>query len=254
PPADHSCRRLEVRSKLIRTLRGWESCGTVIHDMPDPKNEVRSLPSREILLAADKWELVERIETLQADLQRRMELEEEILHQSLQKGTASLQSQVEEASRRFKVAQQELEAFRLEILQAEGDPAGQAPRPYIYEDLSAPPQEGPDRSQRRSLLATFRRLRDERDRLKQEVDQTRGDADKARGEIEAYKSRAEKATAELAVSGATAAAFDAMESKLRKDLEAAQAELQRLRDRKPEAAPDPAPAPAPAVDRTEIVE
>ena len=225
--------------------------------MPDQKREVPAvLPSRQILLAADKEELIQRIETLQADLQKRMELEEEILHQSLQKGTASLQSQVEEASRRFKVAQQELEAFRLEILQAEGDPAAQAPRPYIYEDLSAPPQEGPDRSQLRSLLATFRRLRDDRDRLKREVDTARADADKARSEVEGHKTRAEKATAELAVSGATAAAFDAMESKLRRDLEAAQAELQRLRDRKPEPAPAPAPAlaPAPAVDRSEIVE
>ena len=41
--------------------------------MPDPKNEVRSLPSREVLLAADKWELVERIEALQADLQKRID-------------------------------------------------------------------------------------------------------------------------------------------------------------------------------------
>src|SRR4029077_16454234 len=152
-------------------LLGGDSCGTLKPFMPDQKREVSAVsPSRQLLLAADKEELVQRIETLQADLQRRMELEEEILHQSLQKGTASLQSQVEEASRRFKVAQQELEAFRLEILQAEGDPAAQAPPPYIYEDLSAPPQEGPDRSHLRSLLATFRRLRDDRDRLKQEVE------------------------------------------------------------------------------------
>ena len=221
--------------------------------MPDQKKDVREVPpSRQILLAADKEQLVERIEALQADLQRRMELEEEILHQSLQKGTASLQSQVEEASRRFKFAQQELEAFRLEILQAEGDPAAQTPRPYIYEDLSAPPQEGPDRSQLRSLLATFRRLRDDRDRLKLEVETARADATKARSEVEGHKTRAEKVVAELAVSGATTAAFDALESKLRKDLEAAQAELQRLRDRKLE--PAPAPAPAPAADRSEIVE
>src|SRR6185295_1289669 len=168
--------------------------------MPDQK----SLPSRQILLAADREELVERIELLQAELQRRMDVEEELLHVNLQKGTASLQTQVEEASRRFKVAQQELEAFRLEILQAEGDPAAQTPRPYIYEDLSAPPQEGPDRSQLRSLLAVFRRLRDERDRLKQDVD-------KARSEIDAHKSRADKATAELAASGVGAATLDALE-------------------------------------------
>src|SRR5262245_13422235 len=123
--------------------------------MPEQKNDVRGVPpSRQILLAADKEELVEQIELLQVELQRRMEVEEEILHVNLQKGTASLQSQVEEASRRFKVAQQELEAFRLEILREEGDPAGQAPRAYIYEDLSAPPQEGPDRSTLRSLLAS----------------------------------------------------------------------------------------------------
>src|SRR6185295_20030731 len=187
--------------------------------MPDQK----SLPSRQILLAADREELVERIELLQAELQRRMDVEEELLHVNLQKGTASLQTQVEEASRRFKVAQQELEAFRLEILQAEGDPAAQTPRPYIYEDLSAPPQEGPDRSQLRSLLATFRRLRDDRDRLKLEVETARADATKARSEVEGHKTRAEKVVAELAVSGATTAAFDALESKLRKDLEAAQA-------------------------------
>jgi hypothetical protein len=73
--------------------------------MPDQKQDARSAsPSRQILLSADKEELVGVIETLQADLQRRMEVEEEILHLNLQRGTASLQSQVEEASRRFKVA------------------------------------------------------------------------------------------------------------------------------------------------------
>lgn len=256
--------------------------------MPDQKREVSGIsPSRQILLAADKEELVERIETLQADLQRRMELEEEILHQSLQKGTASLQSQVEEASRRFKVAQQELEAFRLEILQAEGDPAAQAPRPYIYEDLAAPPQEGPDRSQLRSLLAVFRRLRDERDRLKKEVEASRADADKARAEkaaaelaavgvpsaeldavqeqlrrelgdvraqleksraeTEGHKIRADKATAELAASGVGAATLDALERRIRQELEEARAEVEQLKQEK-------ARAPAPEVDRTEVIE
>ena len=60
--------------------------------MPDQKQDARSAsPSRQILLAADKEELVGVIETLQADLQRRMEVEEEILHLNLQRGTASLQ-------------------------------------------------------------------------------------------------------------------------------------------------------------------
>src|ERR1041384_2339690 len=150
-------------------------------DMPDQKNV---LPSRQILLASDKDELVERIEFLQAELQRRMDAEEEAVHANFQKGTASLQAQVEEASRRFKVAQQELEAFRLEILQAEGDPAGNVPRPYIYEDLNEPPTEGPDRNQLRSLLAAFRRLRDERDRLKRDLAAAGSElaGEKARGE------------------------------------------------------------------------
>src|ERR1041385_3631503 len=107
--------------------------------MPDQKSDP-SL-SRQILLSADREELIEKIELLQGELQRRMDAEEEHLHMNLQRGTASLQAQVEEASRRFKAAQQELEAFRLEILQAEGDLASAAPRPYIYEDLSRPPQE-----------------------------------------------------------------------------------------------------------------
>jgi hypothetical protein len=181
--------------------------------MPDQKHDVKSASaSRQILLAADKDELVGIIETLQADLQKRMEVEEEILHLNLQRGTASLQSQVEEASRRFKVAQQELEAFRLEILNEEGDPAGQAPRPYIYEDLSAPPQEGPDRNTLRSLLASFRRLRDDRDRLKGEVE--RAAADK----VDASRLRA--AVGELEAAG----------TRLKQELDAARAELQRLRD------------------------
>ncbi|RPH38773.1 MAG: hypothetical protein EHM91_13375, partial [Planctomycetota bacterium] len=181
--------------------------------MPDQKQDARSAsPSRQILLAADKEELVGVIETLQADLARRMEVEEEILHLNLQRGTASLQSQVEEASRRFKVAQQELEAFRLEILREEGDPAGQAPRPYIYEDLSAPPQEGPDRNTLRSLLASFRRLRDDRDRLKLEVE------------------RAATDKAEVAKLGSTIAELEAAGNRLKQELDAARAELQQLRD------------------------
>jgi hypothetical protein len=217
--------------------------------MPDQKKDVREVPpSRQILLATDKEDLVERVELLQSELQRRMDLEEEVLHQSLQKGTASLQAQVEEASRRFKVAQEELEAFRLEILQAEGDPAAQAPRPYIYEDLSAPPQEGPDRSQLRSLLATFRRLRDDRDRLKKEVEQARYDAQKSRGEMEAHKTRADKAIADLAASGVSAATLDAIEKKFRQEVEDARAEVQRLRILKSE------PSPSPAADRTEAAQ
>lgn len=205
--------------------------------MPEQKNGVRSpLPSRQVLLAADKEELVERIESLQADLQRRMDVEEEILHAGLQKGTASLQSQVEEASRRFKIAQQELEAFRLEILRDEGDPAGQAPRPYIYEDLSAPPQEGPDRSTLRSLLASFRRLRDERDRLKREIEQAKDDT-----------TRADKAAAEIATLGVTVADLETAQTRLRQELEAARAEADRLRAENAQEKPAPAaPAPAPA--------
>lgn len=220
--------------------------------MPDQKKDVREIPpSRQILLAADKEELVERIESLQADLQRRMELEEEVLHQSLQKGTASLQAQVEEASRRFKVAQQELEAFRLEILQAEGDPAALSPRPYVYEDLSAPPQEGPDRSQLRSLLATFRRLRDERDRLKQEIDKAREDADKARAEVVHEKSRTERAAAELSTLGVTIADLETAQARLRQELEAARAEAERLKSQ-PAPAPriEERPAPPPVEDRS----
>ena len=181
--------------------------------MPDQKQDARSIsPSRQILLSADKEELVGVIETLQADLQRRMEVEEEILHLNLQRGPASLQSQVEEASRRFKVAQQELEAFRLEILSEEGDPAAKAPRPYIYEDLSAPPQEGPDRNTLRSLLASFRRLRDDRDRMKLEVE--RAAADKV----------------EAAKLGSTIAELEAEGKRLKQELDAALAELQTLRN------------------------
>src|SRR2546421_12599819 len=103
--------------------------------MPDQKSDPRGAASphlsRQILLSADREELIEKIEILQAELQRRMDAEEELLHANLQRGTASLQSQVEEASRRFRTAQQELEAFRLEVLQAEGDPVQAAPRPYI---------------------------------------------------------------------------------------------------------------------------
>lgn len=222
--------------------------------MPESKSDPRTgaLPSRQILLSADKEELVERIESLQADLQRRMDLEEELLHLNLQKGTASLQAQVEEASRRFKVAQQELEAFRLEILQAEGNPAAQAPRPYIYEDLSAPPREGPDRSQLRGLLAAFRRLRDERDRLRQESEAARKESEQLRGDLAAEKTRAEKAAAELATLGVAVADFESAQTRLRGEIEAARAEIEQLRaqaERKPEpvaAAPAPAPSPLPA--------
>src|SRR6185295_18360754 len=219
--------------------------------MPDQK----SLPSRQILLAADREELVERIELLQAELQRRMDVEEELLHVNLQKGTASLQTQVEEASRRFKVAQQELEAFRLEILQAEGDPAAQTPRPYIYEDLSAPPQEGPDRSQLRSLLQTFRRLRDERDRLRQEVEQSKVEVVELRDAAQREKVRAEKGAAEIATLGVTVADLDIARGRLLQEVEAARADVERLKaeaDRPvcsppPVAPPEPetrAPAPA----------
>lgn len=200
--------------------------------MPEPKNPLTSAPpSRQILLAADKEELVTRIEALQVDLQRRMDVEEEILHLNLQKGTASLQAQVEEASRRFKVAQQELDAFRLEILQAEGDPSGQAARPYIYEDLSAPPQEGPDRSQLRSLLAVFRRLRDERDRLKQETGQTSQAMAALQSEAQAATLRAEKSGAEISTMAVTIADFEVSQGRLKQEALAAQAEAdaQRLR-------------------------
>src|SRR5262245_56202428 len=201
--------------------------------MPDQKHDVRgSSPSRQILLAADKEELVGIIETLQADLQKRMEVEEEILHLNLQRGTASLQSQVEEASRRFKVAQQELEAFRLEILREEGDPAGKTPRPYIYEDLSAPPEEGPDRNTLRSLLASFRRLRDDRDRLKVEIERARTD-----------KAHAEKAALEAARLVGVVAELEAAGARLKQDLDLAGAELQRLRDEVAREKPAPAAPP-----------
>jgi hypothetical protein len=218
--------------------------------MPEPKSDLKSpLPSRQILLAADKEELVERIESLQADLQRRMEVEEEILHLNLQKGTASLQTQVEEASRRFKVAQQELEAFRLEILQSEGDASAQAPRPYIYEDLSAPPQEGPDRNQLRGLLAAFRRLRDDRDRLKQEVERARGETAELRGEQGALQARAEKAAAELATLGVTVADLEVAESRLRQELETSRSEAERLRGEAGERR-----APEPRADASELAQ
>jgi hypothetical protein len=237
------------------TLLGWESCGTLSHsDMPDQKSDVRAaLPSRQILLASDKEELVGIIEALQIDLQRRMDVEEEILHASLQKGTASLQSQVEEASRRFKIAQQELDAFRLEILRDEGDPAGLAPRPYIYEDLTAPPQEGPDRSTLRSLLTSFRRLRDERDRLKSEVEQKKS---------EPAEKIVEKVveTVEVDKSAPLVAELEATQKRLQQELDEALAEAERIRAEKtkevfvpPTAPDDRGPAPAPVADRSEEV-
>jgi len=207
--------------------------------MPDQKSDPRASLSRQILLSADREELIEKIELLQGDLQRRMDAEEELLHLNLQRGTASLQSQVEEASRRFKVAQQELEAFRLEILQSEGDPAANAPRPYIYEDLTRPPKEGPDRNELRGLLAAFRRLRDDRDRQKK-------DAEGARNELAAERARSEKASAEAATMGVTAADFEVTRSRLRQEIDAARAELaearveiDRLRGQKPAEAPRP---------------
>src|SRR5205823_4922992 len=119
-------------------------------------------------------------------------------------------------------AQQELEAFRLEVLQAEGDPVQAAPRPYIYEDLSAPPREGPDRNELRGLLAAFRRLRDDRDRLKRESEQARGD-------LAAERARSEKAAAELATLGVGAADFEVTQSRLRQEIDAERAEIEKLR-------------------------
>jgi chromosome segregation ATPase len=212
--------------------------------MADPKSDPSSASlSRQILLSADREELIEKIELLQGELQRRMDAEEELLHLNLQRGTASLQSQVEEASRRFKAAQAELEAFRLEILQAEGDPAGAA-RPYIYEDLSRPPQEGPKRSELRGLLAAFRRLRDDRDRQKRE-------SEAARNELAAEKAKGEKAASELATLAVAAADFEVTKSRLHQEIEAARAEIHEQRseiDRRrteldrPAASPPPAPA------------
>jgi predicted nucleic acid-binding Zn-ribbon protein len=208
--------------------------------MPDSKSDARQL-----LLATDKGELVERIEFLQAELQRRMDVEEELVHANFQRGTASLQSQVEEASRRFRAAQQELEAFRLEILRSEGDPSAGTPRPYIYEDLSAPPTEGPSRDELRGLLAAFRRLRDDRDRNRRELEQARKD-------LGSEKVRAEKAAAELATAGVSIADFQVAQNRLRQEIEDARAEIERLRaegTRAPVAeATRPAPAPEPVAD------
>lgn len=199
--------------------------------MAEPKSDVRPAPaSRQALQAADREELIERIEALQADLQRRMDTEEEILHLNLQKGTASLQSQVEEASQRFRVAQQELEAFRLEVLDAAGDPAGKAPRPYVFEDLSAPPQEGPQRSALRGILSVFRRLRDERDRFRDDLGIAQAEAARLSGELAAEQLRREKAAAELSTLGVSAADLDVVQKQLRQETEAARAEADRLRE------------------------
>jgi predicted nucleic acid-binding Zn-ribbon protein len=204
--------------------------------MPDQKSD-----ARQHLLNTEKEELVERIEFLQAELQRRMDVEEEQLHANFQRGTASLQSQVEEASRRFQAAQQELEAFRLEVLRSEGDSSAGSPRPYIYEDLSAPPTEGPNRDELRGLLAAFRRLRDDRDRHKRELEQ-------ARKELGSETSRAEKAAAELATLGVSVADFQLAQDRLRQEIEEARAEIDRLRqeaERVPVPPPAPETAPAP---------
>jgi hypothetical protein len=152
--------------------------------MADPKDVERPvfkpapLPTREELLAENKEELVERAESLARELQQRMELEEEILHLNFQKGTASLQSQVEEASRRYRTAQQELEIFRAEILGAEEDPGRMAPRPFLFENLDEPSVSGSDPVQLRALMAVFRRLRDDRERLQREVDLGRGEVER----------------------------------------------------------------------------
>src|SRR5436190_21205054 len=100
-------------------------------DLERPAPPSSDLPSRQHLLAADKEELIDRLESMARELQRRFDMEEEILHVNFQKGTASLQTQVEEASRRFRVAQQELEAFRVEIMESEGTERG-APRPCVF--------------------------------------------------------------------------------------------------------------------------
>lgn len=165
--------------------------------MADSKHAVRTTsPSRQTLLSADKEDLVERIE--------------------------SLQSQLEEASRRSKAARQELEAFRVEILRDEGGPAGEAARPYVYEDLGALPQDWPDRAQLRGLLAAYRRLRDTRDQLKLEIEQARN-----------QPSNAEKTAAEIAKLGSAVADVELTRlqgelARIGQQTENAKAEIEKL--------------------------
>jgi chromosome segregation ATPase len=161
-------------------------------DVSHPATERVVLPTREQLLAEGKEELILHVESLARELQRREELEEEILHLNFQEGTASLQAQVEEASRRFRVAQQEIEAFRAEILAAEEDPGRMAPRPFVFVNLEATPSGTSDPSQLRSLLTVFRRLRGDRDRLLQEADRARGEAGLLRKDLEDEQARSAK--------------------------------------------------------------
>src|ERR1043166_2600234 len=106
-------------------------------DLERPASPLADLPPRGDLLASEKEDLVDRLESMARELQRRLDAEEEILHLNFQKGTASLQAQVEEVSRRYRTAQQELDAFRAEILASEeADRA--TPRAFVFENLEAP--------------------------------------------------------------------------------------------------------------------
>src|SRR2546422_4598328 len=201
--------------------------------MPEQKDVERPErvipPKHEELLGAEKEELVERVEALARELQRRMDLEEEILHLNFQKGTASLQAQVEEASRRYRVAQQELEAFRAEVLNAEDGPGRMEPKPFVFENLEGAPAERSDPSQLRALLSVFRRLRGDRDRLQQELERARKEVEQACAHLEEERSRCAKAVEESSASSTRTAALQADHERLERTLFESQAELSSRR-------------------------